>query len=119
MSSMDDETRLVSQADMAGETAGFTMSFTYAGVGPARVRSLRLIIDGEPMRDWAHAVTHLGGTFDDRVGRSFVSDRVLSPDEKVDLVATTDPTLARNFQAAIANPENSITYCYCSVLEQC
>jgi len=110
----------ISIADFdSGESAGFTMSFTNAGVGPARVRAVRLIIDGESMRDWTHVVTHLGGTLNDNVGRSFVSDRVLSPDEKVDMIAVTDPDLARRFQAAIANRNNSISYCYCSIFDEC
>ena len=103
----------------SGDSAGFTMSFTNAGVGPARMHAVRLIIDGEPMRDWAHAVTQLGGKLTDPVSRNFISGRVLSPDEKVDLIGTTDPSLARKFQAIIANPENSITYCYCSIFDQC
>lgn len=103
----------------SGESAGFTMSFTNAGVGPARMRAVRLIIDGEPMRDWKHVVAHLGGALDDDVGRSFISDRVLSPDEKVDMITVTDPDLARRFQAAIANLENSISYCYCSIFDDC
>ena len=103
----------------SGESAGFTMSFTNVGVGPARMHAVRLIINGEPMRDWAHAVTQVGGKLTDQVGRSFVSNRVLSPDEKVDMISTTDPDLARQFQAAIANPENSIAYCYCSIFDEC
>lgn len=103
----------------SGETAGFTMSLTNAGVGPARMHGVRLIFDGEPMRDWAHAVARLGGDLTDRVGRNFVSDRVLRPDETVDMISTTDPDLARQFQAAIANPENLITYCYCSIFDEC
>ena len=42
-------------------SAGFTISLSNAGVGPARMRALRLIIDGEPIRDWEHAVTLLEG----------------------------------------------------------
>lgn len=103
----------------SGESAEFTMSLTNAGVGPARMHAVRLIIDGEPMRDWAHAVTQLGGKLTDQVGRNFVSNRVLSPDEKVDMISTTDPDLARQFQAVIANPETSITYCYCSIFDEC
>ncbi len=103
----------------SGESAGFTMSFTNVGVGPARMHAVRLIINGEPVRDWAHAVTQVGGKLTDQVGRNFVSNRVLSPDEKVDMISTTDPDLARQFQAAIAKPENSITYCYCSIFDEC
>ncbi len=110
----------VSIADYdSGDSAGFTLSFKNSGVGPARVRALRVIIDGQPMRDWEHAVAHLGGKVDDRVGRSFVSDRVLSPEEQVNLISVTDPALARQFQAAIANPQNTIAFCYCSIFDDC
>jgi hypothetical protein len=110
----------ISVADFdTGEAAGFTLSFKNSGVGPARVRTLRVIIDGKPMRDWEYAVAHLGGTLGERVGRSFVSDRVLSPEEQVDLISITDPALARKFQRAIANPQNAISYCYCSIFDDC
>ena len=103
----------------SAESAEFTMSLTNAGVGPARMHTLRLIIDGEPTRDWAHAVTQLGGELTNQVGRDFVSNRVLSPNEKVDMISITDPDLARQFQAVITNPETSITYCYCSIFDEC
>lgn len=99
--------------------ASFKMSFTNAGVGPARMRDLRLIINGEPMRSWEHAVRQLGGDTTAHVGRSFLNDRVLSPDESIAMISTDDPDLARRFQAAIADPNNSITYCYCSIFDEC
>ncbi|MDD3762965.1 MAG: hypothetical protein PHP86_06730, partial [Nevskiales bacterium] len=42
-----------------------------------------------------------------------------SPDRKVDLISVSDPALARQFQAVIANRENSIAYCYCSIFDDC
>lgn len=99
--------------------ASFRMSFTNAGVGPARVRDLRLIINGGPVRDWQHAVMKVGGSAAAEVGRSFVSNRVIRPDETVALISTRDPDLARRFQAAIADPGNSISYCYCSIFDDC
>ena len=103
----------------SGDTAGFTLSLVNAGVGPAKVQTLRMIIDGEPMRDWAAVVGYLGGALDDRVARSTVRGRVLSPDEQLDLIAVTDPGLARQLRAATANQENSIAYCYCSIFDEC
>ena len=40
----------------SGDSAEFTLSFTNAGVGPAKMRSMQVIIDGESLRDWADAV---------------------------------------------------------------
>jgi hypothetical protein len=103
----------------SGESARFTLSFTNVGVGPARMHAIRFIIDGEPMRDWAQVVMQLGGSPTDQVDRDFVSNRVLSPDEKVDMISTAVPNLARRFQAVVADSENSITYCYCSIFDEC
>ena len=55
----------------------------------------------------------------EQVSRNFISGRVLSPDEKVEIIATSEANLARKLQAAIANPENFISFCYCSIFEQC
>jgi hypothetical protein len=102
-----------------GDAADFTLSFTNAGVGPAKMRTVRLIVDGEPMRDWVTTVAHLGGKRSDNVNRNFISNRVLRPDEKVDSFHTNDPELARKFQAAMSNPKNYITFCYCSIFNEC
>lgn len=101
------------------DEASFSMSFTNAGVGPARMHSLRLLLNGEPVRDWEHAVRQVRGDVTAPVGRSFVSGRVLRPDETINLISTADAELARRFQAAIADPANSITYCYCSIFDDC
>jgi len=83
------------------------------------MRAFRLIIDGEPIRDWEHAATLLDGNINAHVTRNFISDRVIRPDESVDLFSTKDPDLARRFQAAVANPNISVTYCYCSIFDEC
>ncbi|NIL94634.1 MAG: hypothetical protein GTO71_09370 [Woeseiaceae bacterium] len=103
----------------SGESAEFTMYFTNTGVGPARMRTMRLVIDGESIRDWEHAVTILGGQLTDHVSRNFVSDRVLSPDEEVVSFSTTDPDLARQFRASVASPDSFIAFCYCSIFNEC
>ncbi len=102
-----------------GETAEFSVSFTNAGVGPVRMRTMRLVIEGKPIRDWVHAVEQLDGELTDEVSRNFISGRVLSPDERVVVFSTTDSDLARRFQATVADPENSIVFCYCSIFDDC
>jgi hypothetical protein len=103
----------------AADTAAFGLSFTNVGVGPARLNAVRLEIEGQPMRDWAHAVITLGGDTGSEVSRNFLSGRVLRPEEKVDMIRTMDTDLARRFQAAMANPRNFISYCYCSIFGEC
>lgn len=102
-----------------GESAEFAMAFTNAGVGPAKMRTMRLVIDGKPARDWAHAVVQLEGNISDQVSRDFLSGRVLSPGETIVAFRTTDPDLARRLQASVVNPESSISFCYCSIFDEC
>lgn len=102
-----------------GDAAGFSISFMNAGVGPARIGDVLLALNGEPVRDWLQAVAIVGGDASSGVSRNFIGGRVLRPEETVDMIRTTDLDLARRFQATIAQPENYITYCYCSIFEEC
>lgn len=102
-----------------GDMAGFTMTFVNVGVGPAKVRGLRLEIDGQPIRDWAQAVNTLGGNPDAGVSRNFLGGRVMRPEERVELISTTDADLARRFQRAIATEGNYVSFCYCSIFDEC
>ena len=71
------------------------------------------------IRKILYVSTRLGIDLTGPVNRKFISDRVLRPDETVSIISTEEPQLARKMQAIIANPENFITYCYCSIFEQC
>ena len=102
-----------------GETADFTISFTNTGVGPARMRSMQLVINGEAVGNWTEAVAKLDGQVTDRVSRNFVSSRVLSPQEAVAAFSTTDPALARKLLATVARPDTYVAFCYCSIFDEC
>jgi hypothetical protein len=102
-----------------GDRAGFSLSFKNVGVGPARVRSISLIIAGEVIRDWSNMVEVVGGDPASPVNRNFLRGRVLPPDERVELIGTSAPDLARKLQAAVAGPDKRIRYCYCSIFDEC
>ncbi|HPF25214.1 MAG TPA: hypothetical protein P5528_00920 [Steroidobacteraceae bacterium] len=103
----------------SADSASFTLALRNVGVGPARIRGVRLLLGGEAIHDWAHAVRKLGASPTSEVTRNFVTDRVLSRDERVIMIGTHVPDLARRFQAALADPANSITFCYCSIFDDC
>jgi hypothetical protein len=99
--------------------AVFRISMTNAGVGPARMRSMRVLLDGVPLRDWHHAMELVGETGTHRLGQSFIGRRVLIPGEAVNMVDTTDRVLVEKFLGRLAAPGNSIIYCYCSIFDAC
>ena len=99
--------------------AEFRISLTNAGVGPARMRSMRVLMDGKPLNDWHEAMARMGEEGTHRLGQSFAGRRVLIPGETIDMVATTDRVLVEKFLSNIARPGTSIVYCYCSIFDEC
>ncbi len=102
-----------------GDTAGFSFGFTNAGVGPARMQDVRVIVDGKATRNWSELVASVDGDPGAAVNRNFISDRVLRPDETVVVFSTTDAELVRKLVGAISKPRGALTYCYCSIFDQC
>lgn len=102
-----------------GDTASLSLSFTNTGVGPAKVRSLRLEVDGQPVADWDALLARLEQPADSPYGRDSVSQRVLAPGESVTLFTTRHPPLVRALQAAIRRPGTVLGMCYCSIFDEC
>ena len=102
-----------------GEEAGFSFAFTNAGVGPAKMRDLRVSVDGKVTRDWMELVQSVDGNTVAPVNRNFINDRVLRPDETVVVFGTTDVELARKMVSAISKPRSALEFCYCSIFDEC
>jgi len=102
-----------------GDAAGFSFAFTNVGVGPAKMRDVRIIIDGNIVRNWAELVASVDGDPGAGVNRNFISDRVLRPEETVDVFSTTDAELARKLFGAIGKPGTVLSFCYCSIFDEC
>ena len=58
-----------------GDMAGFSVAFTNAGVGPAKVRGVRLTIGDKPVPNWRALISILGADEDAALRRNFISDR--------------------------------------------
>ncbi|MBN7795947.1 hypothetical protein [Parahaliea mediterranea] len=102
-----------------GDAAGFTLAFTNAGVGPAKMRDVRISVGGNVTRNWSELVASVGGDTGAAVSRSFISDRVLRPDEKVVVFSTTDADLARKLFGVVSEPRGEVIFCYCSIFDEC
>jgi hypothetical protein len=107
-------------SDYANETgAGFSIAFSNAGVGPARVRGMELSIAGRPVADWETAVARLVEEGSPAFGRNFIIGRVLTPGESVTLVQTHDRRLVAAFREAVASRGTWVRLCYCSIFDDC
>ncbi len=102
-----------------GDAAGFSFAFSNVGVGPARMQDVRVSVDGKAIRNWIELVASVDGDAGAAVNRNFISDRVLRPDETVVVFSTMDADLARKLVGAIRKPRGVLTFCYCSIFDQC
>ena len=102
-----------------GDAAGFSLAFTNAGVGPARMRDVRVSIDGNVTRNWSELVASVDGDSGAAINRNFISDRVIRPDETVVIFSTKNADLARKLVAAVSKPRGALTFCYCSIFDEC
>ncbi|EAQ97115.1 hypothetical protein [Congregibacter litoralis] len=104
------------------DEAAFSLEFSNSGVGPAKMREMQLLIDGEVYRDWRAVLTaFLDEEFAQsvRYGRSDVTGRVLSPGETLTSFQTNDRVVVEGMQAGIYSGRVSLSYCYCSIFDDC
>ena len=103
------------------ESAYIKISLDNVGVGPAKMQGVLLNYKGEFMRDWDSFIRK----FDDQAalgvtyGKSDVYDRVLAPDESLVIFQTSDRELAQRLQDTIYQGELELSYCYCSIFDDC
>ena len=99
----------------------FTWRVDNNGVGPAKIESVQVSLDGKPYRNWKDVSAALVPDHPFHAQQSSIHDTVLpasiNRETTVELVKLTDPILARAFHDA--QPRFQIAICYCSVYDDC
>jgi len=97
------------------------ISLDNVGVGPARMISGVVRYQGEYMRNWQDIINKLDSKaiLGETYGKSSVSHRVLAPGESLVIFQTHESKLARLFQNALYKGELELSYCYCSIFDDC
>jgi hypothetical protein len=91
------------------------------GTGPARVRSVRVEVDGRKVKDWEQLLRALGNKAE-HFGQSQLNRVVVSAGEKIEWFSAHDNEAGRAlFQDVFYDkmPRLGFEICYCSVLDQC
>jgi hypothetical protein len=94
----------------------FVFRFVNSGVGPARIRSLQVFLDDEPVQTWTEVVEIFTGSPDVAV-RNTVNGNVLPAGEEIRAFGDFD----RERIDVIAQEWGrlDVALCYCSVLDDC
>lgn len=99
----------------------FTWTVNNNGVGPARVESVTLKLDGKPMKRWDDVLVALGITNSPSTGISSISGEVIPPDTNrettIEPIKVNERVAAKVFKDA--DPRFQMDICYCSVYDEC
>jgi len=102
------------------QDALFRLSLTNAGMGPARVESMQLVLRGKSVRNWREFMVELFGP--DTVvpyGQNTANYRVLRPGDRLDVFQVTAPEAVKVLQSALDSDEVVLAICYCSIFDEC
>ncbi|MEN1728500.1 MAG: hypothetical protein AAGJ52_08665 [Pseudomonadota bacterium] len=101
---------------------GYALKVTNKGIGPARVRSASLLLDGEPVNDLNRAILETLGPENafgyDTYFSSNPAPGVMSPDEEVTIFGVPWNDRTRLLTEAW-NGRAQVEVCFCSVYDEC
>jgi hypothetical protein len=101
----------------------FRFTVLNSGIGPARVQSVRLRVDGKAQQTWAQALEAITGRTGISFGSSTIGRRVIRAGDLVNAMTLLGEP-AQILSDAFADPEDArtrvvIEICYCSVFDEC
>ena len=100
---------------------GFLWRIDNNGVGPARIESGTLTLDGKPMKHWRDVLLALGFTGQMRVSTSSLAGEVIPPslnrETAIETIRINQREVASVFKEAV--PRFKMEICYCSVYDDC
>ena len=88
-----------------------------SGIGPARIESVRILLDERPFTDWSELLGAIAGREAYNFQHSQLGGRVLPPGEMLESLVVTEPSLVDSLNARSDGITAEI--CYCSVYDEC
>ena len=99
------------------ETSRMAVMLSSTGNGPATVRQISVVVDGEEMESWAETVRKLGQK-DEQFDSTWVFGSSILPGESRDLLVIFGPP-AIPAAEAYSQDRLEISVCYCSIYGDC
>jgi hypothetical protein len=103
------------------DKSAFIWTVNNNGVGPARIESVALTLDGKPMKNWPQVLETLGVTTQPSTAMSSIGGEVIPPNTNRE--TTIAPITVNEREAAklfkLAEHRFGMDICYCSVYDEC
>ncbi len=93
------------------------------GIGPARIVSARVTVDGEDKTSWFEAVDVVAGEASYGLSHAPIAGVVMAPNEDITIVSLDaqygGAELTKAFRDLVRSGRANMTVCYCSVFDDC
>jgi len=103
------------------DTDGFVWRVDNNGVGPARIETISVTLDGKPMKTWREVLKALGVTKPTKASTSSLHGEVIPPslnrETTITAIRVNEREAAEMFKGAVDRFRMDI--CYCSVYDDC
>jgi len=112
--------RLVSYINMTtadGRTDSFQAMIANQGVGPAEVRAMRVMLDGEAITGFQQIFERMGEAPGAERSYSYVAGRIFAPGESAAVISVQGADEVARLLEVIGSMQAEL--CYCSILNQC
>jgi hypothetical protein len=100
---------------------GFVWNVDNNGVGPARIETIKVTLDGKPMKNWKDVLLALGFRGEMHVSTTSFSGDVIPPslnrETAIAAIRINQADAAKAFKGAVDRFRMSV--CYCSVYDEC
>jgi hypothetical protein len=97
----------------------FTYQLANRGIGPAKIRTVRVTVDSKPVATWTDAIRLLSGTPSTGYNYSYVGPGIVMSPGANDTLLAIPPGQQAFTVWNEAKKRLSVMICYCSVYEEC
>ncbi|MCC5982380.1 MAG: hypothetical protein JJU26_11755 [Oceanicaulis sp.] len=112
--------RIVSYVNMNSGAAGterFEAVVANHGVGPAEIRAMRVMLDGEAITTFQEIFDRMGEASGTERSYSYVAGRIFAPGEAAAVISVQGAEDVARLLRVIGSMQPEL--CYCSILNQC
>ncbi|WDI32869.1 hypothetical protein PUV54_06620 [Hyphococcus flavus] len=101
----------------------FQLAVSNRGIGPARIKSVKVTVDGEVQTNWYDIVGMVAEEEQFGISNIPIVGMVLSPDEDITAVSVGVPFASKEtteaFRDLVRSGRANMQICYCSVFDEC
>ncbi|HHL43442.1 MAG TPA: hypothetical protein ENJ42_07490 [Hellea balneolensis] len=109
----------VENFDPETQTMLVRVSLKNSGVGPAKLKGMRIALGDRVMKNWEQLLKTAVPDEKPLFVYGFTNNRVMAANDQIDILLIKDPEYAQKVLGNLQTSNLNFEYCYCSIFEEC